>query len=135
MTKRKRDLLTVVEEINSWFKTSGNLIAPETNPEGSLSHLASEGATTNCDVPAPGSVGEAVRWKELDHVAAGNDQLERGSEVAGTCTIYPAGEPRVSGGTEEVTGQDASKGGGFGLIMYVQYEHLWCGWLGTKIPK
>ena len=61
MTKRKRDLLTVVEEINSWFETSGSLVDPETNPEGSLSHLASGGAAANCAIPAPGSAGEAVR--------------------------------------------------------------------------
>ena len=111
MTKRKRDLLTVVEEINSCFETSGSLVAPETNPEGSLNHLVSEGAAANCAVPAPGSAGEAVRWKELDHVSTGNNQLETGSEVVDNYVIYPAGEPRVSGGTEEVTGQGPADSG------------------------
>ena len=44
-------------------------------------------------------------------MSTGNDQLETGSEVAGNYAIYPAGEPRVSGGTEEVTGQGPADSG------------------------
>ena len=103
MTKRKRDLLTVMEAINSWFETSENPIAPNTDPAGSPNNIASEGPTANCVVPAPGSVGETVRWEELGHVSPGNAQLGTCSEVAGSYAIYPAGEPRVSRGTKAGT--------------------------------
>ena len=79
MTKRKRDVLTVVEAINSWFEISENPITPNTDLEGAPScfnngcNIESTASAVNCTVPASGSVGDTVPRKELGHGSLGND--------------------------------------------------------------
>ena len=135
MTKRKRDVFTVIEAINNWFEASENPITPTTDLEGSPScfdsgcNTESEAPVANCTVPAPGSVGDPVPWKELGHGSFGSAQLGVGSEVAEKDAIYPADESRVSGEAEAGTergpadiGEPGSSGEGIQPIHQLDTE-------------
>ena len=74
MTKRKRDIFTVIDSINNWFEASAHNTSPLQDSEGDADHLVNS-STSADQVPANGLVAEIPRstntsepWAEAFYV-------------------------------------------------------------------
>ena len=47
MTKRKRDIFTVIESINNWFEASEHNTSTSEDPEGNVNHLVANSASSD----------------------------------------------------------------------------------------
>ena len=105
MTKRKRDVFTVIESINNWFEASENSTTPTTDLEEKprcFEHIRSsrsEVTVTNWAAASTEAVGGSVPWEEAGHVALSRAELETRFEVARESTTYPADRSWVFEGT------------------------------------
>ena len=99
MTKRRRDIFTVIESINNWFEASEhNKILTEDHPGTSSSPESTNAPVTNvptngCVAKVLGSVGDAEPWATDNHVSptgirAGNEHGAQ-SKVANGSAIWP----------------------------------------------
>lgn len=122
MTKRKRDVFTVIESINNWFEASENRTTSTADPEGDSSgseHINNPGANTTVNdwaAASPETVSDAGPWEEAGHMASGNTKLEVRPEVAEGAATYTADGSRVSKGigwgTKEEEGSTGTSGPG-----------------------
>ena len=102
MTKRKRDVFTIIESINNWFECSDQPTVAATDSEGSHSRSeqrsSPESRATATDWAA--ATAEAVEGplpgEEASHVALGHTGPGVRPEGEGKEAIHPAERSRVS---------------------------------------
>ena len=101
MTKRKRDVLTVIESINDWFEASDTSTTPTTDLEGSFSGSelggisAFKATTTEWEAANSETVGDSVPWEGVSQVSLGGTELGTKSKVAADHATYLADGSRV----------------------------------------
>ena len=111
MTKRKRDIFTVIESINNWFEASAHNTSPLEDSKGDANHLVTSSASSD-QVTANGLAVEISRsantsepWAEAFYVSSHSNRSSIGSgpqaEVADR--LIPASEalhpPAVGAGS------------------------------------
>ena len=126
MTKRKRDIFTVIESINNWFEASEHYTRPAEDHEGASSRLGpiSDPTTivTTNDWAAKclDSGNDAEPWAEVSHVASNcpsdNNEVRVQSEVVGRLATRPKADSQlavgIGGGTESRNRREAIRNEG-----------------------
>ena len=127
MTKRKRDIFTVIESINNWFEASDPTTNTTEDPKGDTGNLgtigtSSDSITTNgWVVEGAGPDNDAEPWAEAvqlgsNHTHGGTD-LGLEAEVAASSILAPeastqwAARPGSVPGLEVIQGEGDREGG------------------------
>ena len=121
MTKRKRDIFTVIESINNWFEASEPTTNTFEGPEGDTGCLGTIGTssdhlTTNgWDAEGAGSDNDSEPWTEAAQVAPNHTHEGTGlrprSEVAASSSPSPKVSPPLTAETGCIPGpEDRQRG-------------------------